>query len=417
MRIAFVAQPFDRINPPVQEGSLAIWLYQIARVCARRGHELVIFSNEGGLLKGSRFRHEGISYSRTRTGGNRLLNKALRLRGEGKGSVPAFASAWRDAAYAAEVGIQSRRARADIVHVINYSQFVPIIRRLNPRAKIVLHMQCEWLTQVDRSIISGRLRDTDLVIGCSEYITATIADAFPEYSGRFVTVPNAGVVVFESELTGYAYSKDVLFVGRVSPEKGIHDLIAAFHGVLERFPEARLRIVGGFGSAPLNFLVGLSSDPRVTALRKFYEGDPASDKDPYQVHLEQAAGAELGKRILFEGRVDYTATSEFYNQAALLANPSLSESFGMTLVEAMMHELPTIATEIGGMPFIVSSGETGHLVPPADPPALAAAICDILSNPERARQMGIAGRRRALEKFTWEASVDALLQQYERVAS
>ena len=58
MRIAFVAQPIDRVNPPVQEGSLAIWVYQVARLLARRGHELAIVSNQGSALRSHAFRHE-----------------------------------------------------------------------------------------------------------------------------------------------------------------------------------------------------------------------------------------------------------------------------------------------------------------------------------------------------------------------
>ena len=140
------------------------------------------------------------------------------MRGERPGNIPAFASAWRDAGYAFEAAMQCRRPRSDIVHVMNYSQFVPVIRRLNPRVKIVLHMQCEWLTQIDRSCIAARLAATDLVVGCSEYITATIADAFPEFAERCVTVPNAAVVVPESELA-HAASQDVLFVGRCRRKK------------------------------------------------------------------------------------------------------------------------------------------------------------------------------------------------------
>ena len=293
---------------------------------------------------------------------------------------------------------------------MNYSQFVPVIRRLNPRTKIVLHMQCEWLTQVDRSCIAARLTATDLVLGCSEYITATIADAFPEFAERCVTVPNAAVVVPEAEL-GHSASQDVLFVGRVSPEKGIHDLIAAFHGVLKRFPEARLRIVGGFGSAPLGFLVGLSNDPTVAALRRFYERPTA--KDPYPGHLEAAAGPELGKRIIFEGKVKYTATTEFYRKAAVLVNPSLSEFLRDEPGRGDDARAPGRGDEGRGDDVHREPGKTGHLVAPADPSSLADAICDLLQHPARARAMGVAGRRRAVEKFSWGTAADILLKHYE----
>jgi glycosyltransferase involved in cell wall biosynthesis len=111
--------------------------------------------------------------------------------------------------------------------------------------------------------------------------------------------------------------------------------------------------------------------------------------------------------------VNYTQTTDFYRQARVLVNPSLSESFGMSLVEAMMHRLPVIATRIGGMPFIVEDGSSGHLVEPANPAALARAICDILENPEKARDMGRIGRQIAESRFTWEKSADTLLHHYQ----
>lgn len=413
MRIAFVAQPFDRLQPPVQGSSLALWLYQVARRCAERGHPTFAFANQGRAFGSGLVRSEKVDYIYTPTGLNRLLNRLAAIR-NGASGVSKFASPWRDYGYAREVGRRSRQLRCDVINVINYSQFVPVIRHSNPGCKICLHMQCEWLTQLDPALIVPRLESTDLIVGCSEYITKKIIERFPKFEQRCVTVTNAASPVGQSEeLTHEPFH--VLFVGRLSPEKGVHDLIAAFHEVLKRFPEARLHLVGGAGSAPLEFLVGLSDEPQVMALRKFYEPIAASGKDPYLVHLERAAGTELGKRILFSGRVNHSETESHYRRAAVLVNPSLSESFGMTLVEAMMHHVPVVATRVGGMPYIVDHGHNGLLVAPADPPALAQAICQLFENREAARQMGEAGRRKAMEKFSWERTTDVLLEHCQRL--
>lgn len=88
-------------------------------------------------------------------------------------------ASWYHWGYAREVAKRIRMLRSDVVHVMNYSQFVPVIRRYNPTVRIALHMHCDWLTQFTRAIIEPRLRQTDLIIGCSEYITKTISDAFP----------------------------------------------------------------------------------------------------------------------------------------------------------------------------------------------------------------------------------------------
>lgn len=419
MRIAFVAQPTDSLHPPVQGGSLAIWIYQVARICARRGHETVVFANHGSLFKSRSATAEDVRYIYTPTGPNRVINRlfaayrqASRGRGKKENATPEFASPWQDMAYAMEVGRRSSRLRCDVVHIMNYSQFVPVIRRTHPQCKIFLHMECEWLTQLDHVLIKNRLASVDLITGCSEYITQKIARRFPEYERRCVTVPNAAPIAAQYDRAD-AIPYYILFVGRVSPEKGVHVLVRAFHEVLKRFPEARLHIVGGIGSAPYEYLVGLSDEPHVADLRVFYDRKSNGNTDPYGECLEEDAGAELGKRIFFEGRVDHTHIPNYYKRAAVLVNPSLSEAFGMSLVEAMMHRVPVVASRVGGMPYIVDHGRTGFLVDPADPSALAEAICEILGNKAGALRMGDAGRQKALGKYSWETTTDLLLEHFE----
>lgn len=421
MRIAFVAQPFDQMSPPVEGGSLAMWISKMAGNCAKRGHQISIFGNHGGFWRGNRTFEDGVEHVYTSTGLNRMLNKLNEAAywgstqiGSGRLQQPRFASAWLDMGYALDVGRKTRDLGCDIIQVMNYSQFVPIIRRLNPNRKISLHMHCEWLTQLDRNVIERRISQADLIVGCSEYITRKIADRFPQFASRCVTVPNAAAVPEEGDQAekdpGY-----VLFVGRVSPEKGVHDLVRAFRVVLERFPEARLHIVGGIGSAPYEILVGLSDEPHMTNLSVYYEQEGDGKKDPYAAHLEREAGEELGKRVFFEGRIPHSQLDDFYERAAILVNPSLSESFGITLVEAMMNRVPVVATRVGGMTYIVDHGLTGLLVDPADSAGLASAICEILGDRKKARRMGHAGRKKAIEKFSWEITTDLMLDHFRRV--
>jgi starch synthase len=91
--------------------------------------------------------------------------------------------------------------------------------------------------------------------------------------------------------------------------------------------------------------------------------------------------------------------------------PSVYEPFGLINLEAMACGLPVVATAVGGIPEIVVDGETGHLVPVPDNPSEAAALGQalaeslnrLLADPQEARRMGDAGRRRVLERFTWDA--------------
>jgi glycosyltransferase involved in cell wall biosynthesis len=89
-----------------------------------------------------------------------------------------------------------------------------------------------------------------------------------------------------------------------------------------------------------------------------------------------------------------------------VAVPSLGEGFGMVALEAMERGRPVIASAVGGLPEIVSHGKTGLVVPPGDAPALAAAIVELAAEPVRARELGAAGRRRALAAFRQERCTD-----------
>ncbi|MGH9226903.1 MAG: glycogen synthase [Acidimicrobiales bacterium] len=106
---------------------------------------------------------------------------------------------------------------------------------------------------------------------------------------------------------------------------------------------------------------------------------------------------------------------QLLTHAAVFVCPSVYEPFGLVNVEAMGCEAPVVATAVGGIPEIVVHGETGLLVPPADPAALAAAINDLLADPAKARRMGQAGRARVHDRFSWPAIARRTVDLYRRV--
>jgi glycosyltransferase involved in cell wall biosynthesis len=108
-------------------------------------------------------------------------------------------------------------------------------------------------------------------------------------------------------------------------------------------------------------------------------------------------GLESAVRLL--GRVDAEDLSALYRRASVYVMPSCMEGFGVVYAEAMWHGLPCVGSPIGGAAEIIVDGTTGVLVPYNDVSEIARAVCELLSNPARARRMGEEGRRRAREHY------------------
>ncbi len=94
-------------------------------------------------------------------------------------------------------------------------------------------------------------------------------------------------------------------------------------------------------------------------------------------------------------------------------NPSRAESFGVAALEAAASGLPVVASRVGGLPEVVADGETGLLVEPDDPAALAAALSALIHNPERRRAMSAAARAHAVARYDWHACARAMERLYE----
>jgi spore coat protein SA len=418
MKIAFVTQPWDEVVPRVGGySSIALLTYQFARRLAR-SNEVIIYARRGRSQQEVECDDEGIRYRRMSVAAEDWLLKPFklldRLSGFPNPERPFFASSLYYPGYALQVARDLRTQQPDIVHIHQFSQFVPVIRAFNPEAKFVLHMSCEWLTQLDRATIERRLSKTDLILGCSEYITNKIRRRFPQFAARCQTVFN-GVDVnhFVSE-NGHSASKEddvkrLLFVGRISPEKGVHILLDAFEKVVEHYPQVHLDVVGPIGSTPIKFIIALSGEGRVRDLASFYHGDG------YFSHLQAKLSSDVTSQVSFPGFVPHSRLVEHYRKADVLINPSLSEAFGMSLIEAMAVEVPVIGARVGGMVDIVKDGETGLLVEPGDADALSEAILYLLSDNELRRRMGKAGRKQATARYSWDQVTKNLLHFYEDI--
>lgn len=273
-------------------------------------------------------------------------------------------------------------------------------------------MHCDWLVELDRSMIKQRLDLADLIVGCSEYITEKIRRHFPEYAHRCQTIYN-GVDIehFAPEKDSGKKNNDakhLLFVGRITPEKGLHTLLEAFQILVTQCPQVRMEIVGPHDQTPRSFIVDLHNNNKVANLKWFY------DKN-YLSQLKAMLCSDTASKVTFSGHIQQAYLHNNYRNADVLVNPSFSESFGMSLVEAMATEVPVVATRVGGMTEVIEEDKTGILVEPGDAPALAAAILRLLANEEVRKSMGSAARKRAVELFSWDRISEKLLCQYKNI--
>jgi glycosyltransferase involved in cell wall biosynthesis len=230
----------------------------------------------------------------------------------------------------------------------------------------------------------------DRLIVPSRAIEAKVRAEF-RGGARFAVIPN-GVDLDRFALPAapctlrrdFGIPNDAILLGvvaRLEPEKGHRILIDAMAEVVRRAPRTWLAIVGE-GS-----LEG--------ELRRQVEGLPA---------------AARGQVVLTGRRGDVAAVTSDLDVAVL---PSLREAQGISLLEAMARQRPVVASAVGGIPEVVTDGESGLLVPPADPVGLADALVRVARSPVLREQLGEAGYRAVVERFSIGAQVRRIQEIYD----
>ena len=184
---------------------------------------------------------------------------------------------------------------------------------------------------------------------------------------------------------GIAPGKKVIgIVARLVAEKGYLDLFEAIKEVVVLFPGIVLLVVG--------------------------QKEPEKG-DAIKTSIVKEYGIE--NNVIFLGeRAD---TEELYSLMDIFVLPTHREGLGAVILEASAMQRPVIATNIGGCPEAVDDGKTGILVPLKNPKKLAEAIMFLLSNPARAKEMGILGREKILKEFNEKLIFDILGREYQRL--
>ena len=277
--------------------------------------------------------------------------------------------------------------RADIVHVHHVRAPTSVLAALTARARGVATVA------TDHGLGEGALS------GLGRHLFDRIL-AVSRYSADLLRSPPTRTRIVYGGADPLRYRPDldvrragVLFVGRLTPHKGIDVLIRALP------PDARLTIVGSEGHDPL---------------------PPERD---YPSLLRSLAA---GRRVRFLGAVDDEELARQYRSAAVVVIPSVertcygrrivvSELLGLVALEAMASGTPVIASRLGGLPEIVKDGVTGYLVPPGDVSTLRERLIQVLADPVAAARLGENARNAVVAELTWDRCAERCLTAYREL--
>jgi len=289
------------------------------------------------------------------------------------------------------LGRPSGRARLVATLQVSYVRERRSVRAVRSGSQVVSRPTADervfaWLRAPVLSLL-GRLtaRLADRVVAPSR---ATAAELREDYGvGGVAVIPNgiAPPPAPRDSRQAAAGAPVILFAGRLRTRKAVAVLLEAFARLRSEQPTATLVIAG--------------------------DGEQ-------RVALEaHARRLEVSGTVRFAGSQPRDAMAEWYAGADVFCLPSLYEGFPLAILEAMAAGLPVVATAVAGIPEAVEAGVTGLLVPPEDSDALARALAELAADPERARRMGEAGRRRVETDFAIPRVAAAYLELWTDVVS
>ena len=282
------------------------------------------------------------------------------------------------------------RLRPDIIHAHNQTSlhYAALGKRLSG-AQVVMTNHGQG-TGSTRSSSAQEWNATDAIVTVSRAVAETmdlarlgckVTTIYNGVSASMATTNRADV----RQALGIPPDRVVgMLAARIDGLKGHDTLLRAL---------ARLRT----GAAPITFLIA---------------GDGAERTSTERLAAELGITADSVRFLGFRDDIpDLLAASD------LFVLPSLTEGLPLSVLEAMSHRLPIVATRVGGVPELVTHEVDGLLVPAKDEIALAEALANLIDDPEKRRIFGEAGYRRALADFSFKNMNDAYLQLYCRLIS
>ena len=366
MRLLYWTQQF---HPYI--GGVEVLAAHFLPALLARGHEPVVVTSHGALDLPDEDRWRGVAIHRFDFA-DALGSRDAALVGAAIAAVAAL----------------KRRLRPDLVHVnvSDPSAFFHLrTLRAHPCPSIVSLRVSVGRRATANSLLAELLRSADRVTAVSAAALADAVAACPEIEDRSVVIHN-GLPDPRCEPPPLSFEPPVLVAaGRLVADKGFDVALRALARIRQARPDVTLRIAG--------------------------DGP------------ERAALAALAEDLGVAATVDFLGWVQPDRLASVLAEASVvlvpsrwQEAFGLVALQAAQVGRPVVATRVGGLPEVVAAGETGLLVANEDDAALAAAVLELIGDPQGSRRMGAAARWRAAERFDFGRYVDQHLALYEELA-
>ncbi len=278
----------------------------------------------------------------------------------------------------------------DLLHIFNRPFYALILRRLGYKGKIIVHLQNDF-HKSSTEYAKRFIKSADLVISCSQKIADRLFEKDPENVHKSQVIYNGANADKFTFKPFDNRKKQILYVGRIDPIKGIHNLIDAFAEIVKQFPNWKLVLAG---SASF--------------------GDKAK-LTPYEKEIASKIEAvnSAGEKIDHIGYVLHSKLPQLFQESQLFCLPSVvHEAFGMVIVEAVFCGTPVVCSNLGGIPEAV--GEHGVLCNPTTED-LKNGILEYLNHPEKMKTDSLAGLERAKTMFTWKTIAKQQFETYENL--
>jgi len=388
---------------PPQYGGVELYIYCISKHMVRAGHNVTILDIKESTADPDIEYIDGIKFVRLHTKTAGIPSRSF--------IVGYIMSRIKTALFALKVNSYIKRGDFDIIHlhstligliltflnrrlrgkmvytVHSPGWFMPSLGRLD---RLALTMDCRLMRRVSKVIaVSDSLKEKLIATGKAKRENVTVVHPGVETS-EFSPDIDASEI---REKYGLEGRMTILFVGRIVPYKGVEYLVKA----------ADIVVRLGCKNA-LFLLVGPIAE---------YGMDKVEHADYIARVFSFVKDSDLQANVKLTGTVPFDELIKLFSACDIFLLPSLAETFGQVVSQAMATAKPVIGTRIAGIPDQVKDGWNGYLVEPANEHQLAEKIKYLIDHPEERRRMGLNGRKFAEDEFDYRRVTDRILQVYQ----